>query len=461
MRELQTKFLKEEGALAGEALEWDRSRGGDFRCLAQAVYCIESYGSLKTAGSIVKLEKWLSESSEFSASFRQKVQDAFKLFSELVLDKKLNKVFKNPAKVSPIEFVMISLLVAVHKDRMSSAYLASAIGGMRADVRDTHVDIRMNDRVAKTMLDFIRNVGKSGVGDTAGAAGSGSGSREKRKRTDTSDDEGVNMKSKKAPAPATPKLPPTAPKYPAAHSTSSSSTSAPTYISSASIGTSAVPDRMAALRAAKLAAQNSTQNLSLNRNPPPPLILQSQSPHPLQSNGSVSSPSNAQLPSPGQTFTFPSSLNSSHQYAHAPQQQLSQISPPVPSPLSSTHKPLQSPMTPLDTSLMAQMMRPIPTPTSAMTPHPNLHTNGSQAQGYSHPPPQSDSFDRDRDRDRNRPPASSSTSDRERDRDRAPGRPYGRDDDNYSSRDRPRRLPGSGSGPNGRQSDSGWGGRGR
>ena len=58
VREFQSKYLKEDGALAGEALEWDRSRGGDFRCLAQAVFCMESHPpAMKTAGSVVCLEK--------------------------------------------------------------------------------------------------------------------------------------------------------------------------------------------------------------------------------------------------------------------------------------------------------------------------------------------------------------------------------------------------------------------
>jgi hypothetical protein len=73
---------------------------------------------------------------------------------------------------------------------MDRVQLAREIEDMRSGVRDTHVDIRMNDRVAMTMLDFARNTkGNAVVGDKGGAAGSGSGSWENRKRTSVSDDE--------------------------------------------------------------------------------------------------------------------------------------------------------------------------------------------------------------------------------------------------------------------------------
>ena len=96
------------------------------------------------------------------------------------------KVFENPVKISPVEFVTISLMVAVNKERMGvgsagsangKAQLAAAIGDMRKDVRDVHVDIRINNKVAKTMLKFIRGVAK-GNGKQQDAAGAG----KKRKR---------------------------------------------------------------------------------------------------------------------------------------------------------------------------------------------------------------------------------------------------------------------------------------
>lgn len=375
---------------------------------------MESYGlSLKNAGTIVKLEKWLSEAVQFSDSFRGKVQDTFQVFSELVLDNNVNKVFKSPAKVSPIEFVMISLLVAVHKDRMSRAQLAAAIGDMRSDVRDTHVDIRMNDRVAKTMLDFIRNA-KGKVVHEGGIAGSGSGSGsgEKRKRTSASDE-----------GDAVPRVKKTTPIPPRDNVARTASTS------SFSSSTTTVPDRMAALRAAKLATRTSTQNLDLNHNQQSPLTSQSQPQPSLQPNGmNLSIP---QLPSPGQTFTFLSSQNSPYQHS---QHQL-------PAPVA-----LQPPVTSIDMSLMAQMMRSNTTVAAAAKPNLSINTNGSTSHRPSFPPRPASS-DRDRDRDN-----------RDRDRDHIPSRPHHHDED-YYSRDRHRMPSGSSSGVSGR--GSGWGTRGR
>jgi hypothetical protein len=60
---------------------------------------------------------------------------------KLVLYKRVSMVFKNLAKSLPVEFVMIGLMVAVHKDRMGGAQLAAVVGEMRTDVRNLHVDI--------------------------------------------------------------------------------------------------------------------------------------------------------------------------------------------------------------------------------------------------------------------------------------------------------------------------------
>ena len=84
------------------------------------------------------------------------------------------------------------------------------------NVRDMHLDIRMNDHVAKTMLNFVRNVkGKGDVGDKGGAAGSSLGlcSGEKRKCTSVSNNEDAKPKVKKSATPKpTPKPTPSAPK---------------------------------------------------------------------------------------------------------------------------------------------------------------------------------------------------------------------------------------------------------
>jgi hypothetical protein len=193
IRELQAKYLKEEGGLATSALDWDRSRGSDFRCLAQAIYTIDKYSAaFKTAPTILQLEKWLSDDSPVTALFRKKITDTFDILVLLVHEKSTKAAFKKPAKVSPVEFILIVVLIAVWKDKMSLAELSESVGKMREDVRMYHSDIRMNSKVTKTMLDFMRGLraSKTAPDQTAAAVtkskpppSSAPAPREKRKRT--------------------------------------------------------------------------------------------------------------------------------------------------------------------------------------------------------------------------------------------------------------------------------------
>ncbi|EAU81599.2 hypothetical protein CC1G_02615 [Coprinopsis cinerea okayama7 len=304
IRDLQNEHVK-DGGLSSAYLEWDSSRGGDFRCLAQALWCIEKYGpNLKNAGSISQLEKWLTSETELDEDFEEKATDTYRIFSELVQDPKLGKVFKKPTKVSPIEFILISLLIAVHRTSLSMGQLSSAIGTMRTLVRKEHVDIRMNNRVAKTMLDYIRTVKRSDFDQdsepVAAAPAKGKGKtkapakpKSKRKRESGSNNESdedyaegpAKAKPKKSkPAPTPKKVPPPPPmkkepppSFPSLPSSSGSS-------------------RLAALRETarvstppslpSLPTTSQTRQSSVSSNPPTP-----------------------QLPSPGQRFTFPSSLS--------------------------------------------------------------------------------------------------------------------------------------------------------
>lgn len=193
IRELQANYLKEEGGLATSALDWDRARGSDFRCLAQAIYTIDKYSAaFKTAPTILQLEKWLSDDSPVSALFRKKITDTFDILVLLVHEKSTKAAFKKPAKVSPVEFILIVVLIAVWKDKMSLAELSESVGKMREDVRMYHSDIRMNTKVTKTMLDFMRGLkaSKTAPDQTAAAVtkskpppSSAPAPREKRKRT--------------------------------------------------------------------------------------------------------------------------------------------------------------------------------------------------------------------------------------------------------------------------------------
>lgn len=214
VRTLQSQYLDSGGPLSGNELDWDDSRGGDFRCLTQALYLISKYPHQMSVGSIVQLEKWLlkptarptrkkkgkgkgktspddddEQDPDLSqdTSFSERIHSTFQTFSQLVADHALRPSFlKEEWRVSPIEFVMMCLLVSIEKDRLPLKSIAEKIGEMRVVTRAEHVDIRTNARVAKTMFDFISRVAEA----TGGVNGT------KRKRGTSGDDDESKRKNK-------------------------------------------------------------------------------------------------------------------------------------------------------------------------------------------------------------------------------------------------------------------------
>ena len=313
IRELQTTYLKEDGWLGGDSLEWDRSRGSDFRCLSQAIYCMEKISGNLKGVTIIQLEKWLNLQDPFPSNFRAKISDAYRIFAELVQDRKLNKVFKKPVKLSPVEFTTIGLLVFAHKDTLTMAQLSAAIAKMRDEVRAAYVDIRMNSRVMRTMIDFIKSLKMAKIpGDTGGPAGAtGSVAGLKRKRaeqpneSEDEDAEGDNEKAGDQPSKAKKKSAIMSNAKPSG-SAATSKAPLPSRVK-AEPGASPVvptqvpkppPDRMAALRRAKnTIVQQQQQDSAL---PTIPQALPSTS----FAEPGISNPQ--MLPSPGPTFPLPS-----------------------------------------------------------------------------------------------------------------------------------------------------------
>jgi hypothetical protein len=95
IRELQSAYLQEAGGLVGESLNWDRSRGGDFRSLAQAVFSIEKYPS--SSITLAPLERWLTQpDAVITDTFRERIHTTFCVLVELVRDDSLSKPFQKP-----------------------------------------------------------------------------------------------------------------------------------------------------------------------------------------------------------------------------------------------------------------------------------------------------------------------------------------------------------------------------
>ncbi|OAX36280.1 hypothetical protein K503DRAFT_802153 [Rhizopogon vinicolor AM-OR11-026] len=176
IRKLQVEYFGEDKPLGGDTLDWDRSRGGDFRCIAHALYSIAKYPSISTVGTVAQIDTWLHNPTRATRSKNKKkasddddvmedelyilcIHDTFRVFSQLVGDRDLCPLFLPSSwRVSPVEFIAICLLISIEKDKLKPRALAEKIGRMRELVREEHVDIRMNSRVAKTLLDFIKGL---------------------------------------------------------------------------------------------------------------------------------------------------------------------------------------------------------------------------------------------------------------------------------------------------------------
>ncbi|KAH9946705.1 hypothetical protein B0H21DRAFT_857876, partial [Amylocystis lapponica] len=152
IRDIQTRVLGRDGF--GEDLDWGRTRGRDFQCLASIVYLLHTHPNAKFPGAAT-LDKWLQSSSPILPTFRTDVLDSFRIFISLVKDKRYNAAFQKPTRVSPIEFTMTGVLIHQFRATLSMTQLSSAIWKMRADVRSRHADIRANAKVHKTMFTFI------------------------------------------------------------------------------------------------------------------------------------------------------------------------------------------------------------------------------------------------------------------------------------------------------------------
>lgn len=262
VRQLEGEYFGEDKPLGGDALDWDRSRGGDFRCIAQALYCISKYPSLQSVGTVLQIEKWLQNPTRRTKSKKKAndddedltkdelylscIHDTFRVFSQLVSDPDLSPIFLQSGwRVSPVEFITICLLISVEKDRLQLRALAEKLGRMREAVREEHVDIRMNARVAKTLLDFVKGIGHQ-VQSTSGT-----------KRKLEEEDVAIPPSKQRKSTETLPVLSPTVGSHNQIHFVNPSVLSAPTPLPPPPRPT-AIPDRLAALRDAKKSISNPT-----------------------------------------------------------------------------------------------------------------------------------------------------------------------------------------------------------
>ncbi|KAL1744739.1 hypothetical protein HDZ31DRAFT_37920 [Schizophyllum fasciatum] len=185
IRSLLEKYLTESGALASPPLEWDRSRGSDFRTLSLAVYVIERFlddpVGFRQLPAVEQLSRWLSAREDVPSSVQSTIISAFDEFSAIVRTPAHKHIFRTPNKMAPIEVAMFAVLVAAHPDK-PRAEVADLMQALRVDVRARHEDVRSNGKVTRTILDFIHV-------SRGGKAGSGPRKRGRQVKKEQDDDD--------------------------------------------------------------------------------------------------------------------------------------------------------------------------------------------------------------------------------------------------------------------------------
>ncbi|KAJ7884329.1 hypothetical protein B0H14DRAFT_2564386 [Mycena olivaceomarginata] len=99
VRALQDDFLNnEEAGLGGDALAWDPT------------------------------EKWLADTAPMNPAFAASIENTYRVFEALVREPRNSAGF---AKIAPVEFIMIGILVHRHKGRLSLEALGKGVSAMR------------------------------------------------------------------------------------------------------------------------------------------------------------------------------------------------------------------------------------------------------------------------------------------------------------------------------------------
>ncbi|KAJ3488586.1 hypothetical protein NLI96_g2734 [Meripilus lineatus] len=162
IRELAREYVTDGLA---DLLEWDTNRGSDFRSLTTAVFAIQKWKSLSTPPSPAQLTTFLQQHEDLEESFCQRVRQTLAIFVALAQDKDHQKAFhiSGIKKVAPVEFTMTCVLISAHKDKLTLSQLGDVILQMRKDVRKVEQDIRMNGRVVKHMIAFIKAIKTSSL----------------------------------------------------------------------------------------------------------------------------------------------------------------------------------------------------------------------------------------------------------------------------------------------------------
>ncbi|KAH8981110.1 hypothetical protein EDB86DRAFT_3107326 [Lactarius hatsudake] len=151
IREIQSQVLGDDGF--GHSFEWGRARGKDFHGLASIVYLIEQLPACRIPPTSAAMDRWLTRTTQVTHKLRTGILDTFRVYLVLVREKDYRKPFAQ--RVSPIEFVMIGVMIYVKRETLSLTQLSHAVEQLRADVRSRERDVRTNGRTTRLLFKFI------------------------------------------------------------------------------------------------------------------------------------------------------------------------------------------------------------------------------------------------------------------------------------------------------------------
>ncbi|TFY57656.1 hypothetical protein EVJ58_g6897 [Rhodofomes roseus] len=160
IHELQAQYVNPSDELGlSSLLDWDVTRGNDFRCLVHSAHSVERWPNVGTFPSPETLRKWLERNEEPVPKFTAGLHQTMEIF--LMLAREQNgAMFRmtDVKKLAPAEFIAIVVLIHTWKAKLSASAFKKAIRDMRKGVREKEHDIRTNGRVMTLLWDFIKSL---------------------------------------------------------------------------------------------------------------------------------------------------------------------------------------------------------------------------------------------------------------------------------------------------------------
>ncbi|CAE6448211.1 unnamed protein product [Rhizoctonia solani] len=159
IRAMVTQYFEGDNGIP-QFMKMNMKRSKDFQCIAQYVYMASALPSFDAPTS-QKLSKFLQQQDERIDAFKKPVERAIRDLHKLVQDPN-NLKLVGPNAVAPIELVHICLVCLMLKGR-GVRVMATAIGKMRSVIRDQHIDVRANNRVAKSFAEHLETFQAPGI----------------------------------------------------------------------------------------------------------------------------------------------------------------------------------------------------------------------------------------------------------------------------------------------------------